>query len=295
MKTLAILAGLLASASAHATWQQLWVNGVDQAGTCVRKPSSNSPVTSVSSDDIRCGLGGGVGVSGVCTVPAGGTVTIEMHQQPGDRSCSGDAIGGNHDGPVIAYLSKVSDATTAKGSNWFKIFQNGLVRSDYWGTDVINANCGKQNIKIPADIAPGDYLLRAEVIALHVAGGAGGAQFYISCFQIRVTGGGSANPSGVSFPGAYSATDPGILFNLYSNPTSYTVPGPAVYGGGSSGGNPAPAPTSAQPIPSSTPPPATGGNIAKYGQCGGINWSGSGTCVSGATCVVVNDYYHQCQ
>jgi lytic cellulose monooxygenase (C1-hydroxylating) len=50
MKTLAILAGLVASASAHATWQQLWVNGVDQAGTCVRKPSSNSPVTSVSSD-----------------------------------------------------------------------------------------------------------------------------------------------------------------------------------------------------------------------------------------------------
>jgi cellulase len=37
------------------------------------------------------------------------------------------------------------------------------------------------NVKIPADIAAGDYLLRAEVIALHVAGSSGGAQLYMSC------------------------------------------------------------------------------------------------------------------
>ncbi|KXJ90378.1 glycoside hydrolase superfamily [Microdochium bolleyi] len=30
-------------------------------------------------------------------------------------------------------------------------------------------------------------------------------------------------------------------------------------------------------------------------QCGGENYSGSKTCVSGHTCVVVNQYYHQCQ
>lgn len=120
--------------------------------------------------DIQCNAGGTKGVAGICSVPAGGTVTIEMHQQPGDRSCSNEAIGGNHDGPVIAYLSKVGDATKDMGSRWFKIYQNGLVRTDYWGTDVLNANCGKQVITIPADIAAGDYLLRAEVIALHVAG-----------------------------------------------------------------------------------------------------------------------------
>lgn len=178
--------------------------------------------------DIQCNAGGTRGVPGICSVPAGGTVTIEMHQQPGDRSCSNEAIGGNHDGPVIVYLSKVGDATRDMGSRWFKIFQNGLVRTDYWGTDVLNANCGKQVVTIPADIAAGDYLLRAEVIALHVAGNAGGAQFYVSCYQLRVTGGGSASPAGVAFPGAYSATDPGILFNLYGSYTSYTVPGPAV-------------------------------------------------------------------
>ncbi|PBK78663.1 cellobiohydrolase II-I [Armillaria solidipes] len=31
-----------------------------------------------------------------------------------------------------------------------------------------------------------------------------------------------------------------------------------------------------------------------YGQCGGIGWSGATTCVSGATCTVLNDYYSQC-
>jgi len=35
-------------------------------------------------------------VAGVCSVPAGGTVSIEMRAQPGDRSCATEAIGGNH-------------------------------------------------------------------------------------------------------------------------------------------------------------------------------------------------------
>lgn len=31
-----------------------------------------------------------------------------------------------------------------------------------------------------------------------------------------------------------------------------------------------------------------------YGQCGGINWTGATTCISGYTCTVINDYYYQC-
>lgn len=53
-----------------------------------------------------------------------------------------------------------------------------------------------------------------------------------SCVQINVTGGGSATPAGVSFPGAYVGTDPGITINIYYPVlTSYTPPGPAVYSG----------------------------------------------------------------
>ena len=48
----------------------------------------------------------------------------------------------------------------------------------------------------------------------------------MECAQINVTGGSSAkSPATVSLPGAYSATDPGILFNLYAGATTYTIPG----------------------------------------------------------------------
>jgi cellulase len=48
-------------------------------------------------------------------------VTVEMHQQNGDRSCASEAIGGAHYGPVMVYMSKVSDSSTADGSSgWFK-------------------------------------------------------------------------------------------------------------------------------------------------------------------------------
>lgn len=32
-----------------------------------------------------------------------------------------------------------------------------------------------------------------------------------------------------------------------------------------------------------------------WAQCGGRDWTGVKTCVSGYTCVVVNEWYHQCQ
>jgi hypothetical protein len=73
--------------------------------------------------------------------------------------------------------------------------------------------------------------MRNEHIALHTANSKGGAQFYLSCAQIAVTGGGSKSPSNlVSFPGAYSASDPGILINInYPIPTSYVNPGPPTF------------------------------------------------------------------
>ncbi|KAJ7726335.1 cellulase [Mycena maculata] len=42
------------------------------------------------------------------------------------------------------------------------------------------------------------------------------------------------------------------------------------------------------------PTQPTGGSLTKYSQCGGIGWTGSGTCVSGTTCTVLNAYYSQC-
>ncbi|KAH7078521.1 glycoside hydrolase [Paraphoma chrysanthemicola] len=239
-----ILSTLASQALGHALFQQLWVNGVDKGSTCVRLPgtnyASNSPVSSVTSNDVRCNVGGSKGVAGKCPVEAGGTVTVEMHQQNGDRSCKNEAIGGAHYGPVIVYMSKVDDSSKADGSSgWFKVYENGWAPAnkrvgddDYWGVKDMNACCGKVDVKIPAELAAGDYLLRAEVIALHTAGSSGGAQLYMSCYQLTVTGGGSLNPPTVRFPGAYKASDPGIQINIHAAISKYVVPGPAVIAGG---------------------------------------------------------------
>lgn len=99
---------------------------------------------------------------------------------------------------------------------------------------MINNN-GWVYFNLPQCIAAGQYLLRVEVLALHSAGNRGQAQFYQSCAQINVSGGGSSSPSQtVSFPGAYNANDPGILVSIYgaagqpdNGGRSYAAPGPA--------------------------------------------------------------------
>lgn len=78
---------------------------------------------------------------------AGSSLTVEMHQQPGDRSCSQPAIGGNHYGPVMVYMAKVSDAKSADGSqaSFFKVAEDGYTGTTAsWGTEILNANCGKR-------------------------------------------------------------------------------------------------------------------------------------------------------
>ncbi|RYP74425.1 hypothetical protein DL770_007607 [Monosporascus sp. CRB-9-2] len=307
-------------AAAHATFQALWYGA-----QCARLPLSNSPVTNVMSNDIRCNAGTRP-VGAKCVVPAGSTVTVEMHQQPNDRSCSQEAIGGAHHGPVAVYLSKVDDATKADGSApWFKIFEDSWAKNsaggsgddDFWGTKDLNTCCGKMSVPIPSDLAAGDYLLRAEALALHTAGGSGGAQFYMTCYQLSITGTGSRTPAGVSLPGAFSASDPGILVNIHAPMSSYKAPGPAVIQGGTTkragsacvgceqtctpGSGPSGTVTQApQPQPTggdggSGPGPAPTGCTAQlYGQCGGIGWAGCMACASGS-CVKLNDHYSQCQ
>ena len=88
-------------------------------------------------------------------------------------------------------------------------------------------------VQLPSSLPDGEYLLRIEQIGLHSASAEGGAQFYIACAQLAVTGGGGGSPSPlVALPGAYSPTDPGIMINIYYPvPTDYTLPGPDVWTG----------------------------------------------------------------
>lgn len=240
MKTVATIAALAAMANAHATFQQLWKNGKDLESTCARLPSTNSPIEDYTSKALQCNVSPAA-AKGKCAFAAGDTVTIEMHQQFTSRDCKTEAIGGAHWGPVLAYLSKVEDAATADGSSeFFKIYENTWAKNpaasqgdnDFWGTKDLNYNCGKLDFTIPKDLAAGDYLLRAEAIALHAAGPAGGAQHYVTCYQLTVTGSGTLAPKGVTFPEAYSKTGPGLGFSIHANLDSYPAPGPKLIAGG---------------------------------------------------------------
>ncbi len=82
---------------------------------------------------------------------------------------------------------------------------------------------------IPTDIAPGNYVLRHEIIALHAAGQVNGAQNYPFCYSLAISSTGTANPEGVLATSFYTPTDPGIKFDLFTKFTDYTIPGVSVF------------------------------------------------------------------
>jgi hypothetical protein len=85
----------------------------------------------------------------------------------------------------------------------FKI-QEGGYSNGKWATNTVIDNKGNQVIHIPKCIADGQYLLRAEMVALHGARSNGGAQLYMECAQIEISGGtGSVKPKTYSIPGVY--------------------------------------------------------------------------------------------
>jgi hypothetical protein len=51
------------------------------------------------------------------------------------------------------------------------------------------------SVILPTQVAPGDYLVRHEIIALHLAVTLGGAESYPSCTQIRVGGSQTGTPN----------------------------------------------------------------------------------------------------
>ncbi|KAF1964858.1 endoglucanase II [Bimuria novae-zelandiae CBS 107.79] len=223
-------AAAASSASAHTIFTSL--NG-GAVGDGVRVVSYDGPITNVASNDIACN-GGPNGVvqntNTVINIQAGSTAKLTWRHTL--TSGSNDVIDASHKGPVMAYLKKVSDAKTdtGVGSGWFKIAEDGLGSDGKWGVDRLIANGGVQTITIPQCIAPGQYLLRGELIALHGASSSGGAQFYMECAQINIQGGSaSKTPASVSLPGTYKASDAGILYNLYNGQKTYTAPGPAVF------------------------------------------------------------------
>jgi cellulase len=67
MRTAAIIIAAAATASAHSTWQDLWVGSTDKATSCTRVVANNNPISSLSSPDMFCGINPAAS-SGVCEV-----------------------------------------------------------------------------------------------------------------------------------------------------------------------------------------------------------------------------------
>lgn len=141
----------------------------------------------------------------------------------------------SHHGPVIDYLAKVNShsASTSPGSlSFFKIAESGLINDasppGVWASDNLLNNGFSWNTKIPSSLAPGSYVLRHEIIALHAAGSSNGAQAYPQCINLQVSGSGSTVPSGVPATSFYKINDPGILISIYSSISSYKIPGPSL-------------------------------------------------------------------
>ncbi|KNB05595.1 hypothetical protein FOXG_07821 [Fusarium oxysporum f. sp. lycopersici 4287] len=101
-----------------------------------------------------------------------------------------------------------------------------------YADSVLQENGDRWNVRIPENIASGNYVLRHEIIALHNALERGGAQNYPQCFNLRITGDGSDSPSGYLGTELYDVEDPGILVNVYSSSVDYEVPGPTIVEGG---------------------------------------------------------------
>ncbi|KAF4449954.1 hypothetical protein F53441_6873 [Fusarium austroafricanum] len=265
--------------SAHAQVYGLWVDGKDQGdgrNVYIRSPDSNSPVKDLTSPNIVCNVNGGKAAPKFIKAAAGSEMTFEWYH----NTRSDDIIDASHQGPVITYVAPYTEGD-GTGAIWTKIAEDGYDGKE-WAVGKLIKNKGKASFTLPKALKAGKYLVRQEIIAHHESNvayssdSARGAQFYPSCAQVEVTGSGTAVPDEkFDFNKGYTYTDKGIVFNLYGSYTSYSIPGPAVWkgtssGSGSSSGSAPETPATSAPAeaPATTQP--AGGNSG--------SGSGSGSC-----------------
>ncbi|KAM0710980.1 hypothetical protein Q7P35_001719 [Cladosporium inversicolor] len=148
----------------------------------------------------------------------------------------------SHHGPVLDYLAKCDgDCSAAKKESlkFFKLDGAGVLdaASNQWASDKLIADGNEWTLTIPESLAPGNYVLRHEIIALHSAGQENGAQAYPQCINIEVTGSGSTDPCAdgadcVAGTALYKAADAGIKYDIYGGDiSSYPIPGPKAWAG----------------------------------------------------------------
>ncbi|KAF2011187.1 lytic polysaccharide monooxygenase [Aaosphaeria arxii CBS 175.79] len=241
---------------AHSHIDEIWANGVHYAGW---DPNPAGPYNAqtpgwfttnqggnplypidLNQNQIICAKGGSpANIS--APIPAGGVVRVKWWQ-PGEWPVS-------HHGPVLSYLAPCNGPCSnvnPTSLRFVKIGHKGWINPStydegYWASDELRDDDNSWNIKIPTGLKAGEYILRHEIIALHVAHeGTGayspkGAEFYPQCINLKVTGTGTKTiTGGKSAKGLYVGNEPGIqIGNLHqtSDHADYVIPGPAVWSG----------------------------------------------------------------
>ena len=196
------------------------------AGWSDPENQGNGPVSDYTSPDIICHLGATPGQA-YATVAAGGKVELQWTAWPE-----------SHHGPMISYLANCNGECTNVDKTTLlfnKIEAAGLIDGSVapgeWASDEMIANNNTWVTTIPSTIAPGKYVLRHETIALHSAGEVGGAQPYPQCINLEITGSGSNSLSdGTPGTALYTASEPGLVYNIYQVNTEYPIPGPTLLG-----------------------------------------------------------------
>ncbi|KAL6703820.1 hypothetical protein ACN47E_009039 [Coniothyrium glycines] len=165
---------------------------------------------------------------------AGGTLKLQWNEWPT-----------SHVGPVMTYLAACSGSCAAADKNtlqWVKIDEQGWLNSTNWdklnlggtwATNVLIANGFSWRVKLPEVLAAGNYVLRHEIIALHVADKPNGAQAYPQCINLRVAKGTSTQVhklgDGSVGHRLYGANDAGIFVDVHKKLTGYDIPGPKLW------------------------------------------------------------------
>ncbi|KAI9448963.1 glycosyl hydrolase family 61-domain-containing protein [Russula earlei] len=267
---------LIPSVTAHGFVTQVIIDGTTYTGNVpnaqpsdspIRQISDISPVKGANNPSLNCGLNAQLATM---VVPANPGSVVEFYWgNPGQQNWP------HNTGPLMTYMAACDTSTCDKfnGSTakWFKIDQIGKKPdgTTWYQQDVMNRQ--PVSVTLPLNVTPGDYLVRHEIIALHLAVTLGGAEFYPSCTQIRVGGSQTGEPNQiVSFPGAYNDNDPGIYDpDVYSPGSVYVFPGPPVSNLASpadSSGEQAPSASSSSganpntPTTKGTKPTSTGGS-----------------------------------
>lgn len=232
-RTLAAVTAFASLSHAHWTYDRIIVNGevIGEPWQYVRQHSNgNNFLSDVTSNDMRCNINGSSGVNtSTYPVNAGDTLGFTIK----------DTFG--HPGPQQVYISQApGDVKDYDGAgDWAKIYTlsdcqtegcgagDGVVK---WAT----YRATTFNFKLPTETPTGEYLLRAEGLAIHAAQKNKGAQFYVACAQIKVSGSETELPGQtIKFPGTYTANSTGILIpKLWSLITNYTSPGPELWPAG---------------------------------------------------------------